>query len=130
MAFSSIMQFSLLNSLLAQQGFQIICPAENTNKIKHGRLPQILPLLILQTNPFRSAQSTSLQSPALEFELLATTQDFCELGLLGSYDAQAVYNDSDWSLQLNSAEFASRTKPSHKPPLKFFKARTTNAAKH
>lgn len=46
---------------------------------------------------------------------------------LGSPAAQIEYVGSEWSVQENEAEFASRTKPSHKPLLKFFKLRTTKA---
>ena len=72
-------------------------------------------------NPFRAAQSMSSHSPALELELLTTTHVFCALGALGCFGAQAVYTDIEWSLQANSAENAPRKRPSHMPPLKFFK---------
>lgn len=88
---------------------------------------QTLPCLILQTNPFRSEQSTSLQPPALEAELLATTHVFWVRKASGWLVAQFVYSVIEWSLHVNSGELASRERPSHKPPRKFFKLRTTNA---
>ena len=53
-------------------------------------MPQALPRLILQTNPFFSEQSTSLQPPAKEIEFLATVHAVWLSGASGWLVAQFV----------------------------------------
>ena len=69
----------------------------------------------------------SSHSPALELELLTATQVFCAFRAFGCFGAQAVYTDNEWSLQINSDENASRNRPSHRLPSRFFRSINTYA---